>query len=228
LRTSLAWQPRSRRDELTAEQIAILKADLPKIADSAAVGPLAIIGAAAKSDAAGQKNRAGAVAALRDAIVGRSLGDLKLTDIAGKPLAADDLQGKVVVLHFWPYRDTPLEEPYGQIGYLDFLLRRRGDKDVRVIGVTVADAAGEELSPRASAASARKLKSFMNLSYPIALDDGTLLKKVGDPRVAGGKLPLFVVLGRDGKVAAYHAGLFEVKPNEGLAELDALVEKLLK
>ena len=37
------------------------------------------------------------------------------------------------------YRDTPLEEPYGQVGYLDFLLRKRSDKGVQVLGVLVDD-----------------------------------------------------------------------------------------
>jgi hypothetical protein len=224
----LAWQPRASRDELSAEQIARLKSALPKLAKDAALGPFAAIAAAAQRDAAGQRNRAGAVAALKEAIVGQPLGELKLTDTAGKPVTADELKGKVVVLHFWPYRDTPLEEPYGQVGYLDFLQRRRGEADLRVIGVAVSDAAGEEFNPRAVAASARKLKSFMNLSYQVAVDNGSLLKRLGDPRVADSKLPLFVVVDRDGKVADYHAGLYEVKANEGLAELDALIEKLLK
>jgi hypothetical protein len=141
---------------------------------------------------------------------------------------ADDLRGMVVVLHFWTYRDAPLEEPYGQVGYLDFLLRRRGGKDVQVIGVVVEDQLADEQVRRSAAASARKFKAFMNLSYPVAVDDGSLLKRVGDPRTAGGKLPLVVVLGRDGKVAEYHAGLFDVQANEGLAELDATVAKLLE
>jgi hypothetical protein len=227
LRKSLAWEPRSRREELSAEQIATLKAELPKIAESAAIGPLAAIAAAAQRDATGQKNRAGAVAALRDAIVGQPLGELKLTELSGRPLSAADLRDKVVVLHFWEYRDTPLEEPYGQVGYLDFLLRRRGES-VKVIGVIVGEELGDERVRRAAGASARKLKAFMNLSYPIGLDDGSLLKRIGDPRVASGKLPLFVVVGKDGKVAEYHAGLYDVKANEGLAELDGVVEKLLK
>jgi peroxiredoxin len=229
LRKALAWQPRTRRDELNSQQLATLKAELPKIAESAAIGPLATIAAAAQRDATGQRNRAGAVAALRDKIVGQSLTDLKLTDVGGKPITAEDLKGQVVVLHFWHYRDTPLEEPYGQVGYLDFLLRRRGESGVKVIGISLVEGQqGEEPMPRAAAASARKLKSFMNLSYPICLDDGSLLARVGDPRVAAGKLPLFVVIGKDGKVAEYHAGLYDVKANEGLAELDAVVAKLLK
>lgn len=42
----------------------------------------------------------------------------------------------MVVLHFWTYRDAPLEEPYGQVGYLDFLYRKRSDA-ATVIGVHV-------------------------------------------------------------------------------------------
>jgi hypothetical protein len=229
LRKSLDWQPRSRREELAADQLAKLKAELPKIVESAAAGPFAAIAKAAEADANGQKNRAGAVAALREAILGKSLGELKLTDISGKVIDAEELKDKVVVLHVWSYQDTPLEEPYGQVGYLDFLLRRRDDKRLKVIGVVVVDQSGEQ-QPRAAAASARKLKAFMNLSYSIAMDSSiegvSLLKQVGDPRVAGGKLPLFVVIGRDGKVADYHAGLYEVKANEGLAELDSRLKKL--
>ena len=41
LRKSLAREPRSRREELSAEQIAALKAALPKVVDSSAAGPLA-------------------------------------------------------------------------------------------------------------------------------------------------------------------------------------------
>jgi hypothetical protein len=80
-------------------------------------------------------------------------------------------------------------------------------------------------SRRTAAASARKLKAFMNLSYAILMDDGSLLKKLGDPRPVGSKLPLFVVIGRDGQVIEYHAGLYDVRPEQGLAELDAVVSK---
>lgn len=38
-------------------------------------------------------------------------------------------------------------------------------------------------------------------------------------------VPLFVVVGKDGKIAEYHAGLYDVKATEGLAELEAVVAK---
>ncbi|HEX5102250.1 MAG TPA: TlpA disulfide reductase family protein [Pirellulaceae bacterium] len=227
LRDTLAWTPRGGRTELSTEQIATLKAELPKLLETSAAGPLATIAAAAEADAKGQRNRAGAVAALREAALGQPLGKFALQDIAGKPLTEEALAGRVVVLHFWEYRDTPLEEPYGQTGYLDYLSRRRGEAGVLVFGVTVADNIDDEQARRTAASSARKLKAFMNLSYPILLDDGTLLKRLGDPRQASGKLPLFVVIGKDGKLAEYHAGLYDVKTNEGLAELDAVIGKAL-
>jgi peroxiredoxin len=227
LRETLGPKPRSGRTELTSEQIAALKAELPKLLESAAAGPLAAIAEAAKADAQGQKNRAGAVAALRDAALGKPLGKFTLQDIAGKPLTEEALAGKVVVLHFWEYRDTPLEEPYGQTGYLDYLFRRRTEDGVLVFGVTVSESA-EDDAPKRAAASARKLKAFMNLSYPILVDDGELLKRLGDPRQAGGRLPLFLVIGKDGKIAEYRAGMYDVKTNEGLAELDGVVGKALK
>jgi hypothetical protein len=227
LRSDLAWEPQSRREELSDDQLRVLKGALPKILETAAGGPLAAIAGAAERDAAGQRNRAGAVAALRDAALGKTLGKLPASDIQGKPLSAEARAGKVTVLHFWTYRDTPLVEPYGQVAYLDYLLRRRGADQVAVIGVMVPESSTDDTSPRALAASARKLHSFMNLGYPIVVDDESLLKALGDPRIGGGRLPLFVVVAPDGKVAEYHAGLYEVKPSEGLAELDAIVGKLL-
>ena len=228
LRETLGWKPRSGKTELSDEQIAALKVALPKLLETAASGPLAAIAEVAQADAKGQKNRAGAVAALREAALGKELGKLTLQDIAGKPITEETLAGKVVVLHFWEYRDTPLEEPYGQTGYLDYLFRRRGEAGVLVYGVTVADQIEDEQQKRTAAASARKLKAFMNLSYPILVDDSGLLKRLGDPRQGGGKLPLFLVIGKDGKIAEYHAGMYDVKTNEGLAELDGIIVKALK
>jgi len=233
LREQLGWKSRNLRTELNDQQIATLKAELPKLlggrgaATGRGFGALDSIAVAAESDAQGQKNRAGAIAALRERAIGQPLGEFKLPELSGKTVVPADLAGKVVVLHFWEYRDTPLEEPYGQTGYLDYLIRRRANASVAIYGVQIEEQLADEQLRRAAASSARKLKAFMNLSYPIVHDDGSLLKRLGDPRQAGGKLPLFVVIGKDGKVAEYHAGMYEVKNNEGLAELDASVGKAL-
>lgn len=233
LRDRIGWKPRDLTQQLTEAQLAPLREALPGMVEKAraqqgaAGGWLAPLAAAAQADLQGQRQRVAAVHALRQAAVGRPLGEIKLRDLAGQPLETAPWAGKVLILHFWEYRDVPLEEPYGQVGYLDYLFRRREANGLVVLGVHV-DAQADESGPRpASLAAARRLKQFMNLSYPVVVDEGKLLQRLGDPRPSGGALPLFVVVGKDGKVVEYHCGLYEVKPQQGLAELDALVARLL-
>jgi hypothetical protein len=161
--------------------------------------------------------------ALRTAAIGKPLPELKIADLNSKPLDPSTWKDKVLVLHFWEYRDAPLEEPYGQVGYLDFASRKLAGKAV-VIGVNVDERLGSEDTRRTAISSARRLKTFMNLNYNIALDDGALLKQLGDPRAAGGKLPLFVVIGPSGKISEYHPGLYEIKPEQGLKQLEAAID----
>lgn len=227
LQTGLARAPRQERAELNDEQLALARKQIVDLQKSAEGTFLASFAAAAAKDVQEQKGRAGAMQQLRDAAVGKSLAELKLaelklTDLAGKSLTAADWKSKVLVLHFWEYRDAPLEEPYGQVGYLDFTSRKLADKAV-FIGVNVDDRLASEETRRTAISAARRLKAFMNLSYTIALDDGALVKKFGDPRAAGGKLPLFVVIDPAGKVTAYHPGLYEIRPEQGLKELEAAV-----
>jgi hypothetical protein len=219
--------PRQERAELNDEQLAVVRKQIPALQELAEGTPLAPFAAAAAKDVQNQKGRAGAMQQLRDAVVGKSLTelklqDLKLTDIAGKELTAADWKDKALVLHFWEYRDAPLEEPYGQVGYLDFASRKLADKAV-VIGVNVDERLASADTRRSAISAAKRLKAFMNLSYNIALDDGALVKRFGDPRSAGGKLPLFVVIAPNGKVASYHPGLYDIKPEQGLKELEAAI-----
>ena len=228
LRESVGHKRRSDRSELSDEQLAAIRKELPQLAKAAAKSPLESVLAAAQKDLQAQRGRSAAAAALREEVVGKEVGKFALADVAGKSVTQDALAGKVTVFHFWPYRDTPLEEPYGQVGYLDFLVRKRAKDPVQIIGVTVDERVADESQRRSVAAAARKFRDFMNLGYPIVLDDGTFLKRFGDPRRAGGKLPVFVVIGKNGKVAEYRAGLYDVTPQEGLAELDKIIGKLLE
>ena len=59
-------------------------------------------------------------------------------------------------------------------------------------------------------------------------DDGTLLRKFGDPRRVGAELPLWVLVSADGKIAHYKVGFYDIKPDEGLKQLDAEVVKLIR
>ena len=42
------------------------------------------------------------------------------------------------------------------------------------------------------------------------------------------KLPLWVVIGADGKVAGYKVGFYRIKVDEGLRQLDELVIRLIR
>ncbi len=160
--------------------------------------------------------------------VGQAAPTLNLTAMTGKRIAESETAGKTVVLHFWSYQGK-LTEPYGQVGYLDFLVnqnrKRRIDSHVKVYGVAV----DERLSKAAEASSTkraiRQFREFFNLSYDVTLDDGSLLRDFGDPRQLDAKLPLWVVIGADGKIALYKVGFYNIKPEEGLKELETVVHQ---
>ena len=158
---------------------------------------------------------------------GRPVEDFALKGSAGESLHRADLEGHVTVLHFWEYRDEPLKEPYGQVGYLDFMVHQCEAEGLRVYGVAVDGRLGDEKTRGAASASAQ-LKQFMNLSYPVLLDDGAVIKQFGDPRVLGANLPLFVVVGPDLKIIHYKVGTYEVHQDQGLKDLDQVVTKALE
>jgi hypothetical protein len=115
------------------------------------------------------------------------------------------------------------------VGYLDFLHSRRNKLGVQIYGVAVDSRLGNAATASPAVRQVRKLKEFMNLSYPVTLDDGTLLKKFGDPQRVGAPLPLWVAIAPDGKVLHYKVGFYSIKPDEGLRELDSvLVEEIRK
>jgi peroxiredoxin len=228
LRDELKLEPDAREYAWTEEQLAVLKDKLPGAVAAAAETPLAALAAEAEEDLRLQSGRSGRVAALRTKLIDRPAPNFELQTMRGEKVTNADLKGAVAVLHFWEYRDMPLEEPYGQVGYLDFLFRKHEGAGLKVYGVNVDERLADPGARTQSISSARKLHSFMNLSYPVLLDDGSMLKRFGDPRSAGGKLPLFVVIGADGKVLHYHAGFHEVDRDLGLKVLDQAAASALK
>jgi len=153
--------------------------------------------------------------------------NLTLSD--GSKFSSDDAKDKVVVLHFWQYRGEPLNEPYGQIGYLDFLNNKRKKLGVRVIGINVDERFANPDQKNTAIRSMKKLLEFMNVGYEMATDDETTLSEFGDPRATGAPLPLWIVIGHDGKVVHHHTGFYDIKPDEGLKQLDeAVIEALRK
>ncbi len=182
---------------------------------------------AARADLQQQSNRSGALTTLVKNVTGKPAPAFELKKLSGGTVSSDGLKDHVTVLHFWPYRDTPLKQPYGQTGFLDYLYRQHKADKVQVFGVVTDKRLKQEETASAAVRSARKFQQFMNLSYPLLLDSGELISKLGDPRPAGAELPLFVVIDRSGVVRHYHAGLYEVQRNRGLSGLDEEIKNAL-
>jgi hypothetical protein len=227
LRGRLGWEPRAQEFSWTPDRLALVKRDLPASGERAAGTFLSGMAAAAERQWKADQDRSSALGALQARLVGRAAPRPGLVTLGGDKFAWDDLQGKVAVLHFWEYRDAPLEEPYGQVAYLDFLNRNHAAGDVRMYGVVANDRVIQPETRRAAVQSARRLHAFMNLSYPLLVDEGDAVKQFGDPRVTGARLPLFIVIDRTGKVVHYHAGHYDVHRDRGLEELESVVKRAL-
>ncbi|HVX61958.1 MAG TPA: TlpA disulfide reductase family protein [Pirellulales bacterium] len=228
LRAKLNRPAQTEAGEWNDAQIKLLAEHLPAIAKTAAGGPLAKLVSTAGSDLEAQSGRANAVEELIARFQGQPVSKFGINGLSQAKLSESDLPGNVTLLHFWDYRNEPLEEPYGQVGYLEFLFNRHKAAGLKVYGVAVDGRFGDESARGAATSGVRKLKSFMNLSYPILLDSGSLVKQFGDPRLVGATLPLFAVIGPDGKIMHYHVGYYPVDLRQGLKELDDVVAQALK
>ncbi|MGE0608009.1 MAG: TlpA family protein disulfide reductase [Pirellulales bacterium] len=223
LRTKLNRPPRDDSRDFNEKQLAVLAELLPDTEKQVTEPALAKLVRAARKDVEQQNSRASAVDKLAAEYEGRELPEFNLEGSSKEKLSAADMKGHVTVLHFWDYRDAPMEEPYGQVGYLDFLCQRRQADGVKVYGVAVDGRLADDDKRAAAIRGVRKFKSFMNLSYPVMLDGGAFIKEFGDPRLIGAELPLFVVIGADGTIQHYHVGYYEVDRNEGLKALNEAV-----
>lgn len=212
--------------DLPAEALAKVDQAVEPLVAAAKGTPFEMLATAVGRGVADQQARREGVEGLAKKAIGLPAPPLYLRDIDGKPIDPASLKGKVVVLHFWEYDNDSLTAPYGQVGYLDFLNRRRAKDGVAVVGVAVNPAFGNPETRARAARSAKNLATFMNLGYTIVADDGGLLRAFGDPRPLGAGLPLWVVIGADGQIRAHKDGLYALKQNEGLSELDALVSDL--
>lgn len=216
------------RPEFSDQQLDTINSLLPELDKLTQNTPLQSLTIAIHRDLKSQQERTENIEQLASKYLGRPAPELDLTLLDESALPRDDLKDKVIVLHFWKYHDDPLQEPYGQVGYLDFLHGKRGKLGVKFLGVAVDPKFANPDNSRSVMLAVKKLVSFMNLGYDILRDDGSLLEKFGDPQSVGAKLPLWVVIGADGKITHYKAGYYEVNPREGLKELDAAIVKAIK
>jgi len=180
------------------------------------------------AEVASQQQRAKSFDELRTRYLGKATPKFDLKDLNGKPLTRDEDAGKVTVLHFWTYLDVPLEEPYGQVGYLEFLHSRREKDAVAIYGVAVDERFGEEETRASARRAVTAFRKQLNPTYTITSDAGELLKNFGNPTELGSPLPLWVVIGKDGTILEYHSGHYDVDPRVGLKKLDAVIDEALK
>lgn len=225
LQTSLARKPDPRNTELLPDQLGKVREQLAALQQAANGTVWSRLVETITRDVQQQGRKQEGLAGLEKKFVGQEVRWSDLALLSGKTLPADELKGKVVVLQLWEYNGDQLLEPYGQVGYLDFLSHQQKKRGVRVVGVAV-DIKGDKAA--AAKRSARKLKEFMNLSYDIAVDDGTLLELLGDPRSLGAALPLWIVVDGTGHITHYKVGLYDLKPDEGLRQLDEAVLEALR
>ncbi len=228
IQNRLKRKPGQTRPELSSAQIVDVRKVVGRLQAESRSTPLASLVAFIQKDVASQSKRAASVDELAAAVIGKPAPMFRLNTIDRKTIDSKSLAGKIVVLHFWSYKGEQLVEPYGQVGYLDFLHGKRHRLGVQVIGVAVNPALGQPRTARAALRSVRKLREFMNLDYPVATDSGKVLESFGDPRRLDAKLPLWVVIGADGKVSSYKVGFFQIKADEGLRELDEQVIRLIR
>lgn len=228
LRADLQRKEGATDPELSDDQLNVTDAALTNLTRDSEGTPFSRLVTTIARDVKSQSQRSADVQDLARKLVGSPAPEFELKTVEGTAVRRGDRTGKIIVLHFWKYHGEPLTEPYGQVGYLDFMNNRRQKLGVQIYGVAVDPRLGEQQSAEAAVRQVRKLREFMNLSYPVALDDGTLLKEFGDPQRLGARLPLWVVIDPEGKIAHYHAGYYDVKPNEGLVELDGVLAELIR
>lgn len=113
-----------------------------------------------------------------------------LPRVGGGTLSLDELKGKVVVLDFWSIGCPPCLEELPKVASLR---RRMEPRGVVVVGI---NAGGE------SAADAAAFAKERGLDWPLAVDESGAVSRAY--RVSA--LPTVYVIGRDGTVAASHAG----------------------
>lgn len=215
-----------RFQPINAEQLKALTVASAGLVDGTKNSALAPFAKEITEDLSTLQGRKDRVSSLAGSMVNQTSPKYTLSEITGGSISSSELQGKPVVLHFWDYANPALEQPYGQVGYLDFLNNRWKDKGVLVYGVAVNSQLNDLQTQAKAIREIRKLKQFMKLGYDITFDGGAVLNSFGNPTRLGEELPLWVVISPEGKVAHYRTGMYEVDNRVGLKEIDDVLQKL--
>lgn len=117
-----------------------------------------------------------------------------LPDLDGGPQALAQWDGRVVLLNFWASWCAPCIE---EMPLLDAYQQRNAARGLQVVGI-----ASDGAEPT------REFLAGHPVRYPILIDDperGDLSRDLGNRH---GVLPYSVLIGRDGRILARHAGSF--------------------
>lgn len=227
LQSVLDRRPDSQSRELSPRQITDAEPRLENLQQVAEGTPFHESVLRMINDVGRQKRRVALTMNREKQLLNQPAPRFALNLVDGGSLSSEAMTGKVTVLHFWTYSEK-LTEPYGQVGYLEFLSNKRKNVGLQVVGVACNPALQVPDSVARARRSARRLVEFMNLNYSVGYDDGSLLRAFGDPRDNNGELPLWVVVSADGKVVHYQTGFYEVDRERGLKDLDDVVIAQIK
>ncbi|TWT55851.1 AhpC/TSA family protein [Thalassoglobus neptunius] len=164
---------------------------------------------------------------LAETMLGKTPGPFTLLRLDGTKIPSDSFEGEITVLHFWNYASTEIEQPYGQVSYLDFAARRFAEQNVNVYGVAINPELEDPTTRKGALRKIRKFQSFLKFEYEVTTDAGAALNSLGNPTRFGESLPLWVVLDPTGKVAHYLTGFDEVDPAIGLKQLTEVLQTLV-
>jgi len=122
---------------------------------------------------------------------GRQAADFVLSDSKGTSVRLSDYRGKVVLLNFWATWCGPcnIEIPW----FIDFQ-KEYGGRGLAVVGVSVDDGGWNVVKPFVNA---------KRINYPVLLGSDQVKRLYGDIE----SIPTTLLIDREGKIAAMHAGL---------------------
>ena len=124
--------------ELSDAQLKLVADQVKTLEQQAENTPFERLVAAIVRDVNSQSRRTGDVESLARRMVGKPAPPIRLKSLDGQAIPPGELAGKIVLLHFWTYKGDPFPpEPYGQVGFLDYLYHRRNKLGLHVYGVAI-------------------------------------------------------------------------------------------